>query len=171
MAVTVRIPRTAVEIGGALHDWYYNKCLLRTEVNTATDDTWATAEDGFILSIAEVNNILIAGGEVEGYLMAVRAPIALMDISVPDTLPNHRKLDATASLVAKAFSDWLVPGSEIWLKDDNTEVLFYTNPFAKGTTEYLKGSEIKIINDISAQVICLTIADAQVLTATGWTKL
>lgn len=167
----ITIPLAEVEIGGSLFNWYYNHAVIRSDVSKVTTDTEAIATDGFKLSISEVNNILTAGGEVKEYLMAVRAPIAIMGTSVPDTLPKYRKLDDTAALIAKDFSDWLVPGAEIWLKDDNTEVLFYTNPFAGNPSSYLKGSEIKIINDISAQVICLTIADAQLLTATGWTKL
>ena len=168
----IEIPLAAVITGGALKNWYYDNAIIRSDVTKTTSETLATASDDFKLSIGEVNNILAQGGEVYEYLMAISANIAIMSTDVPATLPNYQKLDDTGTLVAKQFSDWLVPGAEVWKKDDNTRVLFYTNPFAGNANSYLKGSEIKIINDINpAAIDVLTIADAQALVATGWTKL
>ena len=168
----IKIPIAEVEVGGSLQSFYYDNCVIRSDVSKITDDVWATATDNFDLSIGQVNSILLAGGEVYEHLMAVKAVIGIMDFAVPSTLPNYLKLDGSATFVAKNFSDWLVPGVEIWKKDDDTEVLFYTNPFAKNETNYLTGSEIKIINDISpANIDILTIANAEIETATGWTKL
>lgn len=167
----VTIPLIAVEIGGTLNSWYYNNCVLRSDVVKTTDDVNATAADSFEFSLADVASILAEGGEVSEYLMAVQSPIALLDTDVPEGLPNRLTLDGTATEVAKQFKNWLVPGAEIWVKDDDTEILFYTNPFAGGVSQYLKGSEISIINSIAGTVSILTIANAELETSTGWTKL
>ncbi len=167
----VQIPLTAVEVGGNLNAWYYNNCVLRSDVTKSTDDDNANASDNFNLSLSEVANILAESGEVYEYLMAVKAPIAILDADVPNDLPNNKTMDGTASEVAKQFKNWLVPNAEIWKKDDDTEILFYTNPFAGNSSSYLTGSEIAIINNISAAVEILTVASAEIETATGWTKL
>lgn len=167
----IEIPIAEVEIGGALFDFYYNKCMIRSDVVKETTDTTATAIDNFDLSITDVADILAEGGEVSEYLMAVRAPIALLDTDVPVGLPKRTTLDGTATEVPKQFKNWFVPGAEIWKKDDDTEIIFYTNPFAANENQYLTGSEISIINAISPSVTILTITDAEIETATGWEKL
>lgn len=167
----ITLPLSAVVIGGALQDFYYNNCVIRSDVNKSNDGNNVIAENGFDLSIAEIGAILSNGGEVENHLMAVKAPIALLDIEVPEGLPSRLTLDGTATEIAKQFKNWLVPGVEIWKKEDDTEILFYTNPFAGGVTTYLKGSEIKIIYDIDNSVTVLTIEQAQDEVTTGWTKL
>jgi len=124
------------------------------------------------MGISEVDSILVAGGEVEGYLMAIKAPMALLDANVPDTLPNWNTLNGSAVEVAKQFKDWFNVGAEIWKKDDDSEILFFTNPFASNENSYLKGSEIKTLFQIQpATISVLTIADAEILTATGWTRV
>jgi hypothetical protein len=168
----LEIPLIEVEIGGSVFNYYYNNVILRADVVQTTTNGTATATGNISPDIAEVNSILTAGGETFEYLMAIKANIALLDTDVPDPLPNNKTLDGTATEVLKTFSGWLVPGAEIWKKDDNTEILFYTNPFAGNPSSYLKGSEIKIINDINpAQIDILTIEAAEIETATGWTKL
>jgi len=167
----ITLPLTAVETGGALNSFYYNKCVLRSDVSKTNDGVNVIATDSFSFSLSEVASILNNGGEVSEYLMAVRAPIALLDVDVPVGLPKRLTLDGTATEVAKAFKNWLVPNAEIWVKDDNTEILFYTNPFAGNPSDYLLGSEIKLIFDISAQVTVVTIEDAEAEVVTGWTKL
>ncbi len=166
------IPLIAVEIGGDLQAWYYNNCVLRSDVTKTIEGTNVVAENGFEFTIGEVNNILAETGEVEEYLMAVRSPISIMSTDVPDTLPKYLGLDDTGTLVAKTFSAWFNTGVELWKKDDDSEIIFYTNPFAGNASSYLKGSEIKIINDLGAPVSILTIADATTLIdAGGWNKL
>ena len=165
------IPIDAVKIGGALNSFYYDNAILRSDVITLTDETNATADGVFDLSIADVGSILDALGDTEGYLMAVQTPIALLDLDVPDPLPNNKTLNGQAVEVFKKFSDWFNTGAEIWKKDDDTEIIFYTNPFASNESSYLKGSEIAIINDIGGTVNILTIAQAEAETATGWTKV
>ena len=99
--------------------------------------------------------------------MAVRAPRALLNQEVPEGIPERLKWDGTV----KTFNDLLEVGAEIWEKNDNSQNIWYTNPFAGNENVYLTGSEMKIINDIDPQVDILTVADADAETASGWTKL
>lgn len=163
----VTMPIEAVQSGGSLETLYYDSALIRSDVLKSTNETEAIAEGVFKMSINEVNSILTALGEVYGYLMAIRAPKTIFDIAVPDGLPNR----LTFNGVVKIFDSWLVPDAEIWLKDDDTEIIFFTNPFAANESSYLKGSEIKLIHDISGAVNVITVEDANTETATGWTKL
>jgi len=165
------LPIAEVQNGGTLHGWYYDEAIIRSDINKKTDAVLATAEGIFNLSISDVGTILANGGEVEAYLMAVHAPMSLLDTEVPEGLPKRMTLDGSATEVPKAFKHWILPGAEIWRKDDDTEIMFYTNPFAGNVSQYLKGSEIALINDIHATVEILTIADAELLIATGWTKI
>jgi len=169
----IQIPIASVEIGGALQSWYYNNAMLRSDVAKSTDDTYAYATDNFDFAIADIVSILDEGGEVFEYLMAIKAPIALMSTNVPDTLPNYLKLDDTGTKVAKEFSDYLVPGVELWKKDTDDFIIFYTNPFAGNESSYLTGSEIKDIDDISPGLIdVMKIIDAQAeIAGGGWTKM
>lgn len=163
----ITIPIDSVKTTGALFALYYDSLGLRSDVNKSTNETQAIAEGVFKMTITELDSILVEGGEVEGYLMAVRAPKVLLNEDVPVSLTNSVKWDGTA----KTFNDWLVPGAEIWEKDDNTEILFYTNPFAGNESKYLKGSEIKTILIDTGATNVLTIEEAEALTASGWTKL
>lgn len=168
----IEIPIEEIKQDGSLQKWHYDNAIIRSDVIKTTENGTAKVQGIIDMSIGEVNDILQAGGEVYEYLMAVKAVIAFLDLDVPDPLPNNKTLDGTAQEILKKFSGWLVPGAEIWLKDDNLEILFYTNPFAGNENKYLTGTEIKIIKDINpANIDILTIADAQALTASGWTKL
>jgi hypothetical protein len=167
----IQIPSEAVEIGGSLNTFYFDKAMLRSDVVKTNDGETATAEDNFDLTIGEVGSILAAGGEVLEHLMAVRAPIVFFTQLVPIDLPNSQKYDGSGDLTNRSFSDWFNTGAEIWIKDDKTEMLFYTNPFAGNSSSYLKGSEVSIINDISGSVQIKTITEAEAITVTGWTKI
>ena len=167
----ITIPKTETDIGGSMNTWFFNEALSVSNIIKSTESGNQNIEGSINMSIIDVADILDAGGEVKEYLMAIKAPIALLDSDVPDPLPNNKTLDGSAQEILKTFSGWLVPGAEIWLKDDDTEILFYTNPFAGNENSYLTGTEIKIIVDINGSVDALTIADAEILTASGWTKL
>lgn len=167
----VTIPSAGVQVGGTLHDWYYNNCVLRSDVVKTNDGINAIAEDNFSLTRAEVNNIMTAGGQVEKYLMGVRANMALMGDDIPSSLPNYKTLNTSGVWVAKTFSNWFSPGAEIWIKDDNTEFLFYSNPFAGNEDKYLNGTELVILNGLTNVINVLTIAQSEALTASGWTKV
>lgn len=166
----IQIPSAEVKIGGLLNQFYYDKAMLRSDVIKSNDGITATAEDDFDLSIADVGSVLNAGGEILEHLMAVRAPITFFSQLVPEGLPNYQKYDGSGDLTSRSFNDWFNTGAEIWIKNDKTEMLFYTDPFAGGKSDYLKGSEVSIINDISGSVQIKTIAEAEVIALTGWTK-
>lgn len=167
----ITIPKAQTDIGGSMNTWFFNEALSVSNIQKSTENGIQNIEGLIDMSIGDVADILTALGEVKEYLMAIKAPIALLDLDVPEDLPNNKTLDGAAQEVAKQFKDWLVPGSEKWLKDDNTEILFYTNPFAGNENSYLTGTEIKIIVDINGSVDALTIADAQAEIASGWEKL
>lgn len=165
------IPISAVKTGGALFNWFYNNCTLRSDVEKSTDSVNAYAIDNFDLSFANIETLLTQGGEIEFYLMAIHANIALLGDNVPVGLPNRLTYDTSGSQISKTFANWLVPGAEAWKKDDNSEILFYTNPFAGNVDKYLKGSEIKLISDLANTIEVLKISDAQALVASGWTQI
>jgi hypothetical protein len=169
--VKLTIPLSAVSVSGALFNWYYNNCVLRSDIIKGIDGANVTAEDSFSLTFAQINTLLTNGGDAEFYLMAVHADIDLLGDTVPVGLPNRITYDTSGGQIAKTFNNWLVPGAEFWKKDDNTEILFYTNPFAGNEDKYLKGSEIKLIDDLANCIGILKISDAEALVATGWTKL
>ena len=168
----IKIPTTSVEVpGGAVFELFYNKAVLRTIV-IKSEETIATvlhsvATGTIQLSIADIIDILGESGDVFEHLMAVRAPIALLGQDVPDGLPERLKWDGTV----KTFNDWLLPGAEIWEKDTNDFIIFYTNPFSGNENVYLTGSEMKIIDDIDPSVDVITVADADAETSIGWNKL
>ena len=162
----VTMPIAEVQKGGSLENLYYDSALIRTNILKSTTETEAIAEGVFKMTITEVNSVLTAGGEVEGYLMAIKAVKSLFDEIVPAGLPKRLSFNG----VAKIFDSWLVPGAEVWLKDDDSEIIFYTNPFAGNENFYLKGSEIKIIHQMP-DAEAITIEEAENETASGWTKL
>ena len=159
-------PKTSTDIGGALNAWFFNDALSRSDVIKKTINGNQEIEGVLNLGISNIGDILAEGGEVYGYLMAIQAPIAILEIDVPFGLPKNIYFDGAA----KPFRAWFSYGAEAWIKDDQSEIIFYTNPFAGNEDLYLKGSEIKVINDINT-VEALTVEDAEIITAEGWTKL
>lgn len=166
------IPLSVVQAGEAFADWYYNNCILRaSQVALTTDETNAYAVNSFKLGWNAINTLLANGGEMEEYLMAIHAGIDLLADTVPDGCPNRMTYNTSGAQVPKTFNNWLVPGSDFWKKDDNTEILFLTNPFAGNEDKYLKASEIKLIADLPNTIEILKQADAMALLLTGWTKI
>lgn len=163
------IPLATVQKGGAFENWYYNNCILRAgQIGLQTDDTNAYAIDSFNLGETQLLALLSNGGEIEEYLMSIHAPYSLLNQDVPVGLPNRLAFDDTV----KKFKNWIVKGAEVWIKNDDSEICFYTNPFALNQANYLKGSEIEIIKNIApSQIDILRTSDVQVLVETGWTKV
>lgn len=168
----VTLPIAEIEIGGSMQQWHYDNAIIRTDVKKSIVGSDSITEGTLDLALANVAAILGVAGEVEAYLMAVQAPIALLDTDVPAGLPRNTTLDGSAVEVPKQFKNWFVLGAEIWKKDDDTQIIFYTNPFAGNVSQYLKGSEISIINDIGGSVDILTVTAAQaIIDGGGWTKI
>jgi len=169
----IEIPIISVESGGPLFGFYYNNCTLRSDVVKVTSDVLATASDNFDLSMAEIDAILDESGEVYEQLMAIRVTnMRFRDSPVPDTLPNWNKFNGVGDEVHKSFSEWLVPGAEWWMKDDKSEFIMYTNPFAGNADKYLTGSEIKIIEQINPIFVSvIKTSEVAAIVATGWTKM
>lgn len=168
----VTLPIAEVELGGSMQQWHYDNAIIRTDVKMSINNGDSITEGTLELTLGNVGSVLAAGGEVESYLMAVQAPLSLLDTDVPAGLPRNTTLNGSAVEVSKTFSNWFVKGAEIWKKDDDSEIIFYTNPFAGNVSLYLKGSELSIINDIHATVVIETIAQAQaIIDAGGWTKI
>lgn len=167
----ITIPLEEIKITGSLQTWHYDNAIIRSDVNKSTENGSAIVQGNIDLSISDIADILAASGEVEENLMSIYAPIALLDSDVPEDLPNNKTLDGAAQEVAKQFKSWLVPGAEIWLKDTNDFIIFYSNPFAGNIDKYLKGSELAIINGISGSVDIHTVDWAKNEVLTGWTKL
>jgi len=162
----VIVPKVATDIGGALNAWFFNEAISRSDINKKTSNGSQEIEGDLNLSIGDVGSILDEGGEVYGYLMAIRAPIAILELDVPFGLPKNVYFDGAA----KPFRAWFSYGAEAWIKEDQSEIIFYTNPFASNADLYLTGSEIKVIHDLQS-VNALTIEDAKIITTEGWTKL
>lgn len=166
------IPLSAVQNGAPFFGWYYNNCILKSsQISLTTDVTNAYAINSFNLAWSAINTLLTNGGEMEFYLMAVRANIDLLADTVPDGCPNRMTYNTSGIQVPKTFNNWLVPGSDWWKKDDDTEILFLTNPFAGNEDKYLKASEIKLIDDLPNTISILKQSDAMTLVSSGWTKI
>jgi hypothetical protein len=162
----VIVAKTATDINGALNTWFFNEAISRSDVTKTTVNGNQEIEGSLNLSILNIGDILAESGEVYGHLMAIQAPIAILELDVPFGLPKNVYFDGAA----KPFRAWFSYGAEAWIKDDQSEIIFYTNPFAGNEDLYLKGSEIKVINDLQT-VEALSIEEAEAETASGWTKI
>ena len=72
------------------------------------------------------------------------------------------------------FLEWFLPGAELWTEDASTGIMFYTNPAAglASPADYLTGSQMEIIRQLDTiNYSILSTTDADVITATGWTKI
>jgi hypothetical protein len=164
-------PLSVVEVGGALFNWYYNNVQLRSDVTKSSDASNAYAVNNFGLTFNAIKTLLTNGGDVEFYLMAVHANIDLLGDTVPDGLPNRMTYNISGTQIPKTFNYWFNTGSDKWKKDDNSEIVFLTNPFAGNEDQYLKGSEIKLIEDMPNTIEILKYQDALDLVDSGWTKI
>ena len=164
----VTLPITEVELGGSMQTWHYDNALIRSDVNKKTENGNSITEGILELPIATLGAILGVGGEIEAYLMAVRAPLSILETDVPAGLPRNIYFDH----VAKTFRAWFVPGAEAWVNNVTNEVIFYTNPFAGNVSQYLKGSEIAILHGLPS-TNALLLEEAQVIIDTdpNWVQI
>jgi len=142
-------PITEALPGGNLHNFDYE---LRMDSDLVIQKNGSNIEiiNGNIeLSISQIGQILANGGEVEDYLMVVKAPIAGLVNDVADGLPDRLKPVQGGTEIRK-YNDWLTPGN-VWT---NATHFYFLTITVAGT--YLKGSEIKILNDLANVDVLLT---------------
>lgn len=169
------VPTQEIQTEGSLKDFYYDLFVGRSDINRRESGDNTIIEGELILTVFQVNQILQAGGEVEQYLMAAKADIALLDDDLPDDLPNRNAIN-----VIRTFRFWFDSGAEVWKKDIDDEIYFLTNPIGTSMNKYLKGSEILILFNsfgggspsvIDRNLEVHTIVEFQTETATGWTQV
>ena len=173
----ITIPKSEVISSGSLTDFYDDLIKVQSGLTISNDDLNVYIVNGNInLNIGEVAQILNAGGEVEEYLMAIRSDYPLLTDNVPSALPNAE----TFTAVARNFENWFDSTCELWKKDDNTQIYFLTNPLGTSMSQYLKGSEIKLLFDsfggatpsvINRHLVVRTITQFNSEVSTGWTRI
>jgi hypothetical protein len=135
------------------------------------DDTNATLEQKIPMDQATLLSILAEpNGEISEHLMAIRATNVLAGTLVPAGLPIRQFADGSVV----TFIQWFLPGAELWDEDGGNDIIFYTNPAAglAAITDFLTGSQMEIIRQLDTiNYSILSTEDADVITATGWTKV
>jgi len=169
----ITIPLSEVVSTGSLKDFYDDLVKIQSESIITNDGSNVYINNGnLILTISQVNSILVAGGEVEGYLMAVRCNIGLLDLDVVAGLPNRYTLDVAGSPENRKFKNWFDTSAELYLNDAKTQIYFLTNPVGTSISKYLTGSQIKLISQIPAQSIAIRlVSQFNTDIQTGWTKI
>lgn len=174
------VPTLEIQKGGSLEDFYYNLLVGRSDLTKSSINGNTIVEGELVLTVTQVNQILQAGGEVEQYLMAIKADITMLGDDVPEGLPSRTTLDELAAPEVMKFKNWFDTSAEVWKKDTDDKIYFVTNPIGTSTNKYLKGSEILILFDsfgggtpsvIDRNLNVNTIAEFQEETGTGWTQV
>ena len=142
------IPTSAVEVGGVLHDFYYNLFIGRSDLVRTVNDGMITVTGELVLSLGDIYNITEYGGNIFEYLAAIKCNIGLLGLDIVPDLPKRETLDENAAVVIKKFQNWFEVNSTMYLKDDNLEIFFLTNPFGNSQTEYLTGLELRTLTAI-----------------------
>lgn len=144
----ITYPISAALPGGALHDFDY-ELRMNSELTIQKNGSDIEIIDGIVLSISEVATILNNGGEVEDYLMAIKAPIADIVNTVHANMPDRTKPGASGD-VDRNYNDWLAP-ENVWTT--GTHFYFLTQTVA-GTN--LTGSQIRNLHQITDWSALLT---------------
>ena len=169
----VTIPAASAQNGGNLYILVDDLTNLNSEVtrtrdndNLILDDANASAAQKIQMDEATILSVLAESGDSEGYLFAVRVPISVSNTAVPVGVPLRTNIVGDV----KVFKDWFLPDSEVWLKDDNSELIFYTDPNPPANV-LLKASEAELIRQIdTVNYSFLTTEEASTEVASGWTK-
>ena len=141
------IPLNEVLSGGSLKDFYDDLIKVRSDREISNDGINVFIEsDNLDLTISEQVQILNVGGEIEQYLMAIRADIGLLGTDIPNGIPNQNTIDETGNPEVRKFKNWFDTSAELYKKDDETKVYFLTNPLGNSITDYLKASELDTSN-------------------------
>ena len=169
------IPVDSAKNGGNLYTLVDDLSNLNSEVsktrdngNLIIDDDTASAEQKLEIDAATLLSILQEGGQVQEYLMAVRAPNALAMQDVPAGVPYRTNVLGQTRI----FLNWFLDGAEVWTENAGNEFIFYTNPAPSLGAQGLTASEIEIIRQLDvANITVLTVAQAQAVVASGWNKV
>lgn len=172
------IPRVEILQGGALETLINDLGNTNSEFSNVTVGTDQIIEDTnvvnpankLVMDQATLLIILGVGGEIEEHLMALRVDDAFGALSVTDGLPRRKNAVGTI----RKFVDWFIEGSELWLEDVGDGIIFYSNPAGglAGISDYLTGTHMEIIRQLDTiNYSIMSTTDADVITATGWTKV
>lgn len=167
------IPLVAVKSGGSLKDFYDDLIKVQSNNGISNDGINVFIEsDSLQLEIAEQLQILNEGGEVEQLLMSVRADISLLGAGIPNGIPNQNTIDEIGQPEIRKFKNWFDTSAELYINDAETKVYFLTNPLGNSVTDYLKASELLILNGISASNVEIRTAEQfNTDIQTGWNKV
>lgn len=170
------VPVESAENGGPLYTFVDDLSNLNSEVskkregdNLIIDDSGASSEQKLELDEATILSILAEGGDVEGYVFGIKAPLSSSNVDVPVGLP----IRANVNNETRTFKDWFVPQSaEIWKNTVTSEFIYYNNPNPSGLP-YLLASEAELIRQIDTDNYSfMTVAEVAIEVALpNWVKL
>lgn len=167
---------------GSLNDFYNDLTKFNSNLVLSYNDTYAYIENGETeLSLSEISQILTTGGgEVEEYLMAIRADVDLLTDNVPTSMPNSETFTNTV----RTFENWFDSTCELWANAATiaaaNQIYLLTNPLGTTKSKYLKGSEIEILYNsfggatpsvVDRNLLPRTITQFNTETASGWTRI
>jgi len=188
----ITVPKTAAHYGGNLFELYYKIAVVDGDNITRTQNNGNIILFGdYELTINEILDILNEGGEVEEYLMAIRADIDILGDLLPDIenpgatppiveLPNRMTIDDEGTAEVRAFKYWFGQNCSFWKKDDDTQIYFTTNPVGTSVAQYLKGSQLRALfqaygggapSVVDRNLLVRTISDYESEIASGWTQI
>ena len=188
----ITFPKTEAIYGGALFELYYKIAVVEGDnINKTQDNGTVTLSGDYELTISEIVDILDVGGEVEEYLMAIKADIDILGDELPDIedlgatppvpeLPNRITIDSTGTEEIRAFKNWFGQNCSVWKKDDNTKIYFTSNPVGTSVSQYLKGSQLRALFQsyggasptiVDRNLLVKTITDYEAEIDSGWTQI
>ncbi len=148
------LPLDTIEVGGALHDYYYNLLVGRSDLKRTVSNDIVTVEGDLELSLPDLYSIVqTGGGEVYEYLISVKSDISLLGEFVSEGLPNRLTLNESAQSEVRAFKNWFENTSTLYKKNDDSEVLFLSNPVGTSPSEYLTGSQIFLLTALTTHSV------------------
>jgi hypothetical protein len=188
----ITIPKTSAHYGGNLFELYYKIAVVDGDnISRVQNNGTITLSGDYELTISEILDILNEGGEVDEYLMAVRADIDILGDLLPDIedlgatppipkLPNRMTIDIAGAGEVRAFKNWFGQNCSFWKKDDDTQVYFTTNPVGTSVSQYLKGSQLRALfqsygggspSVVDRNLLVRTLTDYEAEVASGWTQI
>jgi len=171
----ITIPVDSAKNGGDLYTLIddltnLNSQVSKTRINgdLIVNDAGAETEQKIEIDQATFLSILAETGEVEEYLAGIRMPASFATIDIPAGLPFRTNVLGGV----RTFTEWFLDGAEVWIKGDNTEFIFYTNPAPSVNQNGLTGSQMEIIRQLdTVNISIMTVAEVQAEVASGWNKV